>query len=352
VNHLPVQFYNRRLHLLGMLYALMVLAVPALNADYYFYGVAQEDFINDNDTLWEALEPYPEWDQSRCTLRDDWSVWDAERGDGRDTLYDDLLWYGDNLQSDDIFIFSYSGHGGWDLPDVFSLYNDEGTTTRPNPYNDPTPPNGPPYAGDEWIPDPHDPFVGLEDDYLTDAFANFNSGIEVIVLSGACHAGGWVGGSHDLDTSAPADNYGLYCILGAPEQGTGIGVGPSGGPYEILLTTSLANTLDPYMTMSQWYGAAMLYGEQASYSLMRSWDSSLQDYYYWPSGDWVPSTYEDTYYTDHWGWEEAYLQLRPEVYSTLDTGHDNEICTPEPATTALFTLGLLGLGAKLRRRNT
>ena len=106
------------------------------------------------------------------------------------------------------------------------------------------------------------------------------------------------------------------------------------------------------MTMSQWYGAAMLYGEQASYPLMRSWDSSLQDYYYWPSGDWVPSTYEDTYYTDHWGWEETYLQLRPEVYSTLDTGHDNEICTPEPATTALFTLGLLGLAARLRRRNT
>ncbi len=338
MSYLPVQVHSRRLHLLGTLCALVLLAVPAANADYYFYGVAQEGFINDNDTLWNTLQPYPEWNQSRCTLRDDWSVWDAERGDGRDTLYDDLLWYGDNLNSDDVLIFSYSGHGG--------------CTTRPNPYNDPTPTNGPPYAGDEWIPDPHDPFIGLEDDYLTDAFANFNDGIEVIVLSGACHSGGWVGGSHDLDTSAPATNDGLYCILGAPEQGTGIGVGPSGGPYEILLTTALSNTLDPYMTISQWYDAAMLYGEDATYSVTRGWDISPQDYYYWPSTNWVPSTYEDTYYTDHWGWEETYLQLRPEFYSALDAAHDNEMCTPEPATIAFFALGLLGLGAKLRRRST
>ena len=94
------------------------------------------------------------------------------------------------------------------------------------------------------------------------------------------------------------------------------------------------------MTMSDWYEVALDYGETHQFF----------DRYYWPAEEWMPSVYEDTYWTDHWGWEDSYLQLRPVYYSSLDDDHDNVLGTPEPTTIALFGLGLLGLGARLRQR--
>jgi len=339
--------------IIGLLLPLLVLPPVVAAADHYYYGVAADDFLPDNDTLWAALEVYPEWDSSRAVLRDNWNVWDAERDDGRDTVYDDLEWYADSLASGDVFMFAYMGHGGWGAVDYVP---DEGSTPRPS-SNDPSPDDGPPYEYDEWLPPPSggNSYVMWDDD-ITDTFADFNSGVEVIVISGACHSGGWVGGSHDIDHSTPADNNGLYAILGAPEQGTGIGVGPQGGPYEILLTTALSNSLDPYMTMSAWYQAAMGYGETNYYYMQRAWDSSPHNYYYWPEADWVPTAHQQTYYDlpafalDHWGWEETYLQLWPEHYSTLDAEHDYLMGTPEPATTTALLVGMLGIAVKLRRR--
>jgi len=58
---------------------LCLVASVAAKADYYFYGVSFADFLNDNDRLWGALAPYPEWDASRCNLRDDWPLWDDDR---------------------------------------------------------------------------------------------------------------------------------------------------------------------------------------------------------------------------------------------------------------------------------
>ena len=326
-------------------FAACLLAAPLAQADYYFYGVASDDFTPDNDTLWAALEPYPEWDASRSTLYDNRNVWAP---DGQDSVYSDLQGYANTLVSGDVFLFSDSGHGGWGAVDFGTV--DEGTTPRPT-ANDPSPSSNPPYQYDEWLaPPPGGNDYVMFDDDITDAFANFDDCVEVVVLSGACHSGGWVGGSHDIDNSVPASNNGLYAILGAPEQGYGIGVGPVSGPYEILLTTALSNTLDAYMTMSDWYDDAMGYGETNGYWFEMDWDSSPQWYKYWPTADWDPTTYEDTYWTDHWGWEETYLQLRPEDWSSLDTAHDHWMGTPEPATTTLLTLGLLALGARLRRQ--
>ena len=70
------------------------------------------------------------------------------RDDGRDSMYDDLAWYADNLASGDVFMFSYSGHGGWGASD--SYYPDEGSTPRPL-RNDPTPSDAPPYQYDEFF---------------------------------------------------------------------------------------------------------------------------------------------------------------------------------------------------------
>ncbi|MCK4374188.1 MAG: caspase family protein, partial [Candidatus Brocadiae bacterium] len=221
-----------------------LLLLPSALAEYYFYGVADDQFTGDNDTLWAALEPYPEWDASRATLRDNWDADDGVGGDGRDSIYDDLLWYGDNLSSGDFFLFAYAGHGGWYATDTDG---DEGLISRPV-LNDPTPSSAAPYRWDEYFGYSGSTYH-MRDDHLRDAMAGFDPCVTTVVISGACHAGGWVGGSHDLDTSAPATNNGLYALLGVPEQGLGIAVGPSGGPYEILLITALSNTIQAGMRM-------------------------------------------------------------------------------------------------------
>ncbi len=326
--------------------AALVAALPA-SADYYFYGVADDDFCGDNDTLWTALEPYPEWDASRAVLRDNWNADDNVRGDGRDSLYDDLEWYADNLTGGDVFLFSYWGHGGWNGSD--SYYPDEGSTARPQ-ENDPSPTNSAPYQYDEYFGYSGSTYSMWDDD-LTNTLADFDEFVEVIVISGACHSGGWVGGSHDLDTSTPATNDALYAMLAAPEQGTSIGVKESGETYyELLLCTALSNTVSAYMRMSDWYAAAMEYGATHTYTFTMTWDSSPQEYYFWPDEDWAPTAYEATYQEDHWGWQETYLQLRPEDHSWLSAEVDFYMCTPEPATAGLLVIGLLGLRGFIRRR--
>lgn len=325
----------------------VLLAGSSASADYYFYSVADDDFRGDNDTLWAALEPYPEWDASHAVLRDNWDADDAVRTDGRDSVYDDLEWYADNLNGGDVFLFAYWGHGGWTAGD--SYYPDEGSTAQPQ-GNDPAPADPAPYQYDEFFGYSGSTYYMWDDD-LTNALADFDEFVEVVVISGACHAGGWVGGSHDLQTSTPATDDGLYALLAVPEQGTSIGVKEFGETYyELLLCTALSNTVGAYMCMSDWYAAAMGYGATHSYTFKMAWDSSPQPYYFWPGEGWVPTTYEETYHTDHWGWEESYLQLRPEDYSWLSAEVDFYMCTPEPATAGLLVIGLLGLRSFMRRR--
>jgi len=338
---------SRRLAILCV--ALLAVTPPAALADYYYYAVAADDFLDDNDTLWAALEPYPEWHVDNAVLRDNWDADDGDRTDGRDSVYDDLQWYSNNLSDGDVFVFAYMGHGGWEGGD--SYFPDEGSTPQPS-ENDPTPANDPPYELDEFFG-----YTGstmyMWDDDLRETLVDMDPGVEVIVISGACHSGGWIGGSHDLDTSAPALNNGLYAILAAPEQGTSIAVKQFGDDYyEILLTEALSDTIQPSMTASQWYEAAMDYGETHYYTLKQPWDSSAHPYYYWPDENWTPTAYEASWQTSgdgHWGWQETYLQLRPLSFSTLDAEHDNPLATPEPTTTTLLVLGLLGLGVAHRR---
>ncbi|MGC9319696.1 MAG: PEP-CTERM sorting domain-containing protein, partial [Armatimonadota bacterium] len=319
----------------------------AAYADFsYFYGVAGDDFLDDNDTLWAALEPFPNWSSTGAVLRDNWNANDGVRDGSRDSVYDDLLWYADNLAAGDTFLFSYSGHGDTIGHDRSPM--DEGSIGKPQ-TNDPAPDTSPPYLGDEFFG--YSGGSSMWDDELTDALQGFDSGVEVIVLSGACNSGGWVAGSHDIDTSTPATNNGLYAVLCAPEHAKGIGLKEEGEDYyELLLTDALASTLEADMTMSDWYEAAMAYGESAYYVRQREWDSSPQVYYYWPAADWVPTEHDKTYYTDHWGWEETYWQLRPEVFSSLDAAHDHVVATPEPATMLLMIVGVGAICARVRRR--
>ncbi len=333
---------------------LLLCAGSTAFADHYFYSVADDIFFNNNELLWNALEPYPDWDSSRALLRDDWNAYDGVQG-GRDTMYEDLLYYADTLESGDMFMYSYWGHGGWTASD--SYYTDEGSTSRPQ-TNDPSPSNSAPYAEDEYYgtSDTSNGIYPMWDDDLTNVLDQFDPGVQVIVISGACHSGGLVGGSHDIQTSNPATNGGLHAMLGAPEQGLGIGIGNDTTGYDILLNTALINTLSPYTSAGEWYDSAVEWGESAYYSFQRPWDSSAQPYYFWPDENWTPTAYEQTYHDysddnlDRWGWEETYWQLRPEEHSWLDTEHNNDVCTPEPATTALFLVGAFAIPAALRRR--
>ena len=78
-------------------------------ADYYFYGVGNDEFQQNPGTLWSALSMYSQWDDSRCVIRQNWDANDGKRSTGRinprDSMYEDLLWYADNLKSDDLFMF-------------------------------------------------------------------------------------------------------------------------------------------------------------------------------------------------------------------------------------------------------
>ncbi len=330
-------------------YIVVALAVTGsvVQADYYFYGVGNDEFTQDPGTLWSSLSFYSQWDDSRMTIRQNWDADDLIRDSQRNSMYDDLLWYTQNLTAGDLFMFFYAGHGGWSVMDNY--YPDEGNTPQPEP-NDPKPANPPPYEYDEFFG-----WTGstnyMWDDDLKNIFDNFQNGVTTIVISGACHSGGWIGGTNDVDKSKPALSNAFCGIFGAPEHAQGIGVG-SGNSFEILLTTALANTVvGNFFTMSEWYDAAMAYGETNYYLLKRGWDTAPKPYYYWPSANWVPSEYEATWFAngEYWGWQETYLQLRPVFYSTLNAEHDYTV-TPEPSTIGLVLVGLAVLRARQQRR--
>ena len=115
----------------------LVLTAPTLHADYYFYGVGNNEAWHASYDLFDALEALPEWTDpgdEHCIQRINRIAWDG--GSGNSMMYD-LYWYANNLEAGDVFLFSYGGHGGWNLVDN---NDDEGDTARPQ-SNDPTPAN-------------------------------------------------------------------------------------------------------------------------------------------------------------------------------------------------------------------
>jgi len=356
---------------LALLVFALALCTSAVHADHYFYSVACNELTGDNDRFWDALAPFPLYDSSRSILRDDWYGYDTDRNDGRDTIYDDLLWYGDNLGDGDVLVFSYWGHGGWyglgdssndegsDWPyEGDPLERDHNNYTTDPPFITLTPP----YEDDEFF---GYSFTGstsddvMTDDRLADCLDRFDAGVEVVVVSAACHSGGWVGGTDDMDYSEAADNYGLYAMLGAPEHSYGIML--NGGDYRSILNEALCETLEdfyapaPSITFPEWYAAALTWGQNEEAYIKRDWWPTPGYVDYWPAAGWTPSSDERTRWTDGtylwWGWEDNYLQLRPTEFNSLDAEHDR-LATPEPTSTSLVVLGLLGLAARRRLKQS
>ncbi len=328
----------------------LLLSLPA-GADYYYYGVACDDFTYSNDYMWDALDNFPEWSSYTATVLHD-------EASGQQ-IVSGISSFASYVGEDDVLIFHYMAHGGTGLTDSDA---DDGTVPgpadndpHPNEYRSSGEPDvaydGEPYVGEEFVGRVE--YTYATDDQIAAAFANFelHTSATVLTIYDTCHAGGFVGGSEDMNASAPASNNGLYVMMTVPEQGIGIGISGDYPDYIGLLTLALAETAEGAKTVDEWFQAAVDYGATTT-SYVSSY-GGIKDYYWWPesnaslSGNYIGTGPPET---QHWEWEETYLQLRPGSWSWLDAGHDVFVFTPEPAMMALFGLGLLGLGAKLRRR--
>ncbi len=342
----------------------VLLALPA-GADYYYYGVACDDFTYSNDYMWDALDDFPEWSAYSPVSVTGSATWDTgihvvlhDNAPGND-IVSGIASFAGYVGEDDLLIFHYMAHGGTGSTDSDA---DDGTVPGPAD-NDPHPneyrPDGAPdaaydsepYAGEETIG--RLAYTYVNDDQIAAAFHDFelHTSATVLTIYDTCHAGGFVGGSNDMNASAPASNNGLYVMMTVPEQGLGIGISGDYPDYVGLLTLALAETAADAMTSDEWFQAAVDYGATTT-SYVSSY-GGVKDYYWWPEDNALLS---GTYIgvpppTQHWEWEETYLQLRPGSWSWLDAGHDVFVFTPEPTTTVLLALGVLGLAAKLRRRN-
>jgi len=341
-----------------------LLAIGPTAADYFYYGVACDDFTYSNDYMWDALDGFPEWSSYTATAVSGAETWAT---DTNIVLHDEpsgqqivsgISSFAGYVGEDDLLIFHYMAHGGTGSTDLDA---DDGTVPGPAD-NDPHPNkyrlsgepdvayDSEPYAGEETIGKLG--YTYVSEDQIAAAFADFelHTSATVLTIYDTCHAGGFVGGSEDMNASAPATNNGLYVMMTVPEQGIGIGISGAYPDFIGLLTLALAETAEGAKTIDEWFQAAVYYGATTT-SYVSSYDGT-KDYYWWPEDNALLS---GTYIgvptpTQHWEWEETYLQLRPGSWSWLDAGHDVSVFTPEPGTIALFGLGLLGVVAKLRRR--
>ena len=343
---------------------LVLLASLPVQADYFYYGVACDDFTYSNDYMWDALDGFPEWSSytaATVTGADTWTTGTNivlhDEASGQQ-IVSGIASFASYVGEDDVLIFHYMAHGGTGLTDSDA---DDGTVSGPAD-NDPHPneyrPGGEPdvaydsepYAGEEFIG--RVGYTYATDDQIAAAFADFelHTSATVLTIYDTCHAGGFVGGSEDMNASAPATNNGLYVMMTVPEQGIGIGISGAYPDYIGLLTLALVETAEGAKTIDEWFQAAVDYG--AATTSYVSFYGVVKDYYWWPEDNALLS---GTYIgvpqpTQHWEWEKTYLQLRPDSWSWLDADHDVFVFTPEPTTTVLLALGVLGIAAKLRRR--
>ncbi len=251
----------------------ILLGLPA-GADYYYYGVACDDFTYANDYMWNTLDNFPEWSRYSPVSVTGAATWDTGM---HVVLHDDaagsdivsgISSFANYVGNDDLLIFHYMAHGGTGWTDSDS---DDGTVSRPAD-NDPHPnqyrPSGDPdvaydsepYAGEEFLGKVGQTYA--TDDQIAAAFADFelHASATVLVIYDTCHAGGFVGGSNDINASAPAINNGLYVMMTVPEQGIGIGISGDYPDYVGLLTLALAETAEGAKTIDEWFQAAADYG--------------------------------------------------------------------------------------------
>ena len=159
-----------------------------ITGNYWFMGVGNDQAAEENETLLEILSQREPWNMlpaGRKALLDN-------KG-GKDILQQ-LRYFHDNVKNGDTFLFYYGGHATSLVPDADA--------------DDP--------GEDEGIGLPDD--VASDDELASDPyFGSFAESSTVIVLMNTCFAGGFVGGTNDLDRAAIKAKTNLLFVGIVPE---------------------------------------------------------------------------------------------------------------------------------------
>ena len=142
-----------------------------------FYGVGNDGYFNDVIGLRTAL--------SRSIGADEFSSYTYSNLSGSE-IYNTTLALEPSLNRDDTLVWYYSGHGTFFRDDSF------GDESRPGTF----------------ALDSYDEAIGLQgnsdllsDDELATAMNSFsNTGASILTIVDMCYAGGFVGGTSDLNT--------------------------------------------------------------------------------------------------------------------------------------------------------
>lgn len=159
-----------------------------ITGNYWFLGISNDEAINENDELFEGLSktpPYKDASKDRVRLRD---------GLGGKDILAQLKFFHDNVKDGDTFIFYYSGHATNVITD--------------NDNDDPGDDEGIGLVGD----------VVSDDQLASDpAFGSFPQSSTVIAIFNTCFAGGFIGGSNDIDRAAIKQKHNLL-FMGSPSE--------------------------------------------------------------------------------------------------------------------------------------
>ena len=175
-----------------ILFFLMVPACGPASAAYHFLGIGNDGYINDVNGLW-----------GRMNLWANWSAQPAANNRIRENLsggsiLEELDALAGRLAPGDLGLFFYSGH----MYSYAADDNGDETATGSaalNPYEERMGLRG-------------NPWDRASDDAIAAALSGTVDGATLVVVVDACHAGGLIGGSGDLQT---VDN--LY-FMGAAQE--------------------------------------------------------------------------------------------------------------------------------------
>ena len=252
-----------------------------ITGNYWFMGVGNGEAVEENDAMLDILSSRSPWNtlpNARKSLLDD---------KGGSTILERLKYFHDNVKDGDTFLFYYGGHATTLIPD--------------DDNDDPDEDEGIGLVGD----------LASDDQLASDPyFGSFPKSSTVIVIIKTCYAGGFIGGTKDLDRPEIKAKSNLLFVGIVPED---LCIGPEGRFFLPLVGQAL---------------------EQG--------DANDDKQVHW--GEWVNKLQE------LWQTRTGH-QLT--IANNLDTEHDRTTGTPvpEPSSLLLLSGGVLSVfGAAWRRR--
>jgi hypothetical protein len=230
----------------GVALVLLLLVTPGAEASYMFLGIGNDGYFSDVSGLRDALESQSGWDDAEYHLRKNLTG---------DEVLAEISWL-EEAGPGDVVVWYYSGHGG---SNVFDANDDEGRGASSNTY---------------------DESIGLladgcwaTDDEIADALAGVDPSVPIVAIVDSCHAGGFVGGSGDLNK---LDN--VVAILSSQEYQNSYG----GSPFS-LFTAGLISGLGPNLPADVDGDGVLYTDEWFNYVTAQTPFRYSQDPVYWAS---------------------------------------------------------------------